>query len=403
MIALFFWILLHSFGTKCGSGSPSQRFVLPVVRNSPHKSQLECELPTRTVNRHVGSKNLIESRWHYLQCALAGAISCSTTHGLMVPLDVIKTTLQTDASMSQVSIVSAFKSILSHHGPKAFFEGFSAVYSGYFLQGAAKFGFYEYFKSKIPIAMQNFNGGTPLKPNSKLPIYIVSSGLAEIIASIALTPMEVTKIDMMTNPLSKGKHVFAAMALIVQQGGLKSLFRGLPLIMLRQVPYTCVKLAGYDLIVEALRRLTGENAIRSTPIPADATHKQRLDIRKQRALKVARKDIYLQLASGVMAGLLAATLSHPADVMLSKMCGATSLTSCIIVQSLRDILMLMRDLGVAGCFQGLKARAIMTAIMTAGQFGIYEQAKQYILDFSYDARLENKHVKHIKSLKFHEN
>jgi solute carrier family 25 phosphate transporter 3 len=101
------------------------------------------------------------------------------------------------------------------------------------------------------------------------------------------------------------------------------------------------------------------------------------------------KDVYVQLFSGVLAGLLAATLSHPADVMLSRVCGGSSvLTSCVIVQSPSDVVMLMRELGWSGCLKGLRTRALMTALITAVQFTLYESAKQVIIDLSYDSRLD---------------
>jgi len=332
-----------------------------------------------------------KSNWHFLQCALAGAISCSTTHGIMVPLDVIKTSLQTDASMAKMSMYAACDSIFKRGGIHAFFKGFSAIYAGYFLQGMAKFGFYEYFKSRFLISLEASNRNLASSPSLKLPMYIVSSGLAEIIASFALTPLEVVKIDMMSNPLSKGKNLFQAMSLIVRAGGVQALYKGLPLIMLRQVPYTCVKLAGYDLIVEALRRRVAvrDEALRSirSNAASPVILREQLHAEQRRKEKV---DLMLQFSSGVMAGVLSAVLSHPADVLLSKVCGGTAmLTECIIVQSPQDILLLMKDLGFAGCFNGVKTRAIMTAIITAAQFGIYERAKRTIMDITYDSRLDH--------------
>jgi solute carrier family 25 (mitochondrial phosphate transporter), member 3 len=331
----------------------------------------------------------VQSRWHYLQCALAGAISCSTTHGLMVPLDVMKTTTQTDVSMARMTIMQAFRRITQESGARGFFKGFSAIYSGYFMQGAAKFGFYEYFKGLLASQLPDAYG------SNKLPFYIMASGLAEIIASFALTPLEVTKIFMITDPAAKGLNLLESLSAIVRIGGVKALYRGLPLIMLRQVPYTCVKLAGYDLIVEALRGqvLRLETASRDSVTPSPTSSSSSKAAKKVAEATVRAKehanDVYLQLTSGVLAGLLAATLSHPADVMLSRLCGSTTaLTECIIVQSPADVVALLRDIGFRGCLKGLRTRALMTAIITAVQFTLYESSKQAIIDLSYDRRLD---------------
>ena len=285
----------------------------------------------------------------------------------MVPMDVIKTRIQTDLTLGPpMTIPATFRAIVNKGGVQALLQGFTAIYAGYFVQGAAKFGFYEVFKHKISAAVDR-TAGIAADARLHLPIYIASSGLAEVIASVALTPMEVTKIDMMTNPLSKGRGMLSAMSAIVHSGGVKALFRGLPLIMLRQVPYTCVKLAGYDIIIESLRRKFAPEEMAGG---AGATHRQ-----------ASRRD--LQLLSGVLAGVLAATISHPADVMLSKICGGTRLlTECVIMQSPGDVMRLFREIGLRGCFKGLKARAIMTAAMTAGQFAIYEETKIKIKSFS---------------------
>jgi hypothetical protein len=48
----------------------------------------------------------------------------------------------------------------------------------------------------------------------------------------------------------------------------------------------------------------------------------------------------------------------------------------------------MRELGWSGCLKGLRTRALMTAIITAVQFTLYESAKQAIIDLSYDSRLD---------------
>ena len=75
--------------------------------------------------------------------ALAGAISCSITHAAVVPLDVIKTALQTDASLKGPR--AALNAVLASSGSKpvcfsALFNGVGATAIGYFMQGATKFG-----------------------------------------------------------------------------------------------------------------------------------------------------------------------------------------------------------------------------------------------------------------------
>ena len=119
-----------------------------------------------------------------------------------------------------------------------------ATFAGYFLQGACKFGFYEHFKHNIAAKVAGLGISTE---NMKLPIWIVSSGAAEVIASVALCPLEATKIFMMVNAEDARKGMLHSMRLIMKNNGLAGLYNGLPLLILRQLPYTCVKLSGYEL------------------------------------------------------------------------------------------------------------------------------------------------------------
>ena len=359
--------------------------VRPIVTPAPLAKSKQCK------GASVAGNKPQYSRLHYWQCALAGALSCSTSHSLMVPLDVVKTRIQTDLAMGHMTLPAAFQSIVAKGGVQALLQGLTAVYSGYFVQGAAKFGFYEVFKHRISAALEE--AGVAVDATLRLPVYVVASGLAEIIASVALTPMEVTKIDMMTNPLSKSKGMLPAMSAIVRSSGVRGLFRGLPLIMLRQVPYTCVKLAGYDIIIEKLRRRfapeeadnwggVGGGQEATAGAGGGGSRGSSSGSEKGAYRPYKRKD--LQLLAGILAGVLAATISHPADVVLSKLCGGTAvLTDCVMVQSPADLAHILRRLGLKGSFKGLKARAIMTAAMTAGQFIIYEDTKQKIQAFDW--------------------
>lgn len=80
----------------------------------------------------------------------------------------------------------------------------------------------------------------------------------------------------------------------------------------------------------------------------------------------------LNLGSGLVAGLAAALVSHPADTWLSKINGQRSDTGEGTLRRLWDI---ARDAGVRGSFSGLPARLVMVGGMTAVQFGIYGDIK----------------------------
>lgn len=75
----------------------------------------------------------------------------------------------------------------------------------------------------------------------------------------------------------------------------------------------------------------------------------------------------ISLGSGVVAGVVAAIISHPADTLLSKINKAGAGGSGSTISRLTNI---AKDLGfVKLCTTGLGARCVMIGTLTAGQFG----------------------------------
>jgi len=97
----------------------------------------------------------VDSAGYFGSIALAGAISCSLTHTAVVPLDVIKTRLQTDSSLSGPrAVIASVWNGASGSGARRllpFFDGLSATGVGYFVQGAVKFGMHPQFTDPLPL------------------------------------------------------------------------------------------------------------------------------------------------------------------------------------------------------------------------------------------------------------
>lgn len=300
----------------------------------------------------------------FLDSGVAGAISCSVTHSAVCPLDVVKTKMQTDVTLAGKSTVAAFSEVVRKSGIRVLLQGLTATASGYFLQGFCKFGFYDLIKSKSLQVIDN----EQVSRKFRFPILIGSSAVAEVIASVALCPLEVTRIYMVMNPrLQSG--MFNAMREIMTLQGIGGFFNGLPLIMVRQIPYTCAKLAGYDIISDHMRKIvTAMNNMNN-----ELSELQKATI---------------QLSSGVIAGILAATISQPADVLLSRMCGASCKHSqCVIVDGPIALFLALRQMGFKECFTGLQPRAVMIGTLTAMQFFLYERTKAIVADFEFDDAL----------------
>ena len=86
-----------------------------------------------------------------------------------------------------------FGILLKEQGVKGFFRGWVLTLLGYSVQGAYKFGFYEFFKKYyFDIA------GPEYATKYKTLIYLVGSASAEVIADIALCPFEAIKVRVQT-------------------------------------------------------------------------------------------------------------------------------------------------------------------------------------------------------------
>ena len=127
---------------------------------------------------------------------------------------------------------------------------------------------------------------------------------------------------------------------------------------MRQVPYTMTKLVAYECLVrvatQAARRI--EHALMPDS-PGDTLRPQAI------------------LLAGLVAGAAAAVVSHPADLLLTRLCGAAvSVAECAIPLGPLEQTAYLRSIGLRGMYSGLAPRLFMTSIMTSAQFSIYKRA-----------------------------
>lgn len=117
---------------------------------------------------------------------------------------------------------------------------------------------------------------------------------------------------------------------------------------MKQVPYTMAKFAVQGSAAEAITNAAGLKAE---------------DLAGATKMAVA-------LSSGVIAGVAAAVISHPADTLLSKVNKAGAGGSGSIMSRLSNI---ASEIGfVKLCTTGLGARCVMIGSLTAGQFAIFD-------------------------------
>ena len=115
----------------------------------------------------------------------------------------------------------------------------------------------------------------------------------------------------------------------------------------KQIPYTIAKFVVQDFAAETIWSAVGNR---------DGAGKG--------------TKLTVSLTSGVIAGVAAAVISHPADTLLSKINKAGAGGDGPMFQRLSNI---AAETGLVKlCTQGLAARCVMIGTLTAGQFGIFD-------------------------------
>jgi solute carrier family 25 phosphate transporter 3 len=99
--------------------------------------------------------------------------------------------------------------------------GFGPTAAGYFLQGALKFGGYEFWKKTCIETL-----GAETASNNRLAIYLGSSAIAEFFADIALCPLEATRIRMVSQPGFATGLASGFFRLLREEGVLRGFYSG---------------------------------------------------------------------------------------------------------------------------------------------------------------------------------
>ncbi|KAI5250215.1 hypothetical protein E4T43_00084 [Aureobasidium subglaciale] len=282
----------------------------------------------------------------YARFALAGALGCSITHGGFTPVDVsnsVKTKIQLDPVTYNHGTIGTFRQVIANEGAGALLTGAGATFAGYFVQGAFKFGGYEFFKKQSI----DYLGLETAKANRGL-VYAFSAASAEFFASVALCPLEATRIRLVSTP-GFANGLVGGFSRILKTEGVGAFYNGFGPILFKQVPYTVTKFLAFEKFSEAILGTMDK----STMTPGMATT--------------------VNLGSGLLAGFAAAIVSQPADTMLSKINKTKGLPGESTASRLVKI---AGELGLRGSFAGLPTRLFMVGGLTAGQFAIYGDIKK---------------------------
>lgn len=210
------------------------------------------------------------------------------THTAVTPLDLVKCRRQVDPKIYS-SNLSAWRSIFAKEGLRGVFFGWAPTFVGYSFQGAGKYGFYEYFK--------NLYGEQLFPSSNRTLVFLGASASAEFLADIALCPFEAIKVRMQTSLPPFANNLRQGWSRIAAKEGAGGLFKGLYPLWGRQIPYTMAKFATYEETVSLIFRSLGKP--------------------KESYNKIQQTGV--SFLGGYIAGIFCAVVSHPADMMVSKL------------------------------------------------------------------------------------
>jgi len=295
-------------------------------------SRLEKTLPQPKIELYSGK--------YFAACGLGGIIACGPTHTAVTPLDLVKCRRQVDSKLYS-SNVGAWRTIFRSEGVRGVFFGWSPTFVGYCFQGGGKYGFYEVFK---------YLYGEKLAPGmNQTAIFLAASASAEFIADVALCPFEAIKVRMQTTLPPFAPTLRAGWSKVVAEEGYAGLYKGLYPLWARQIPYTMVKFATFETTVNKIYAYLG----------------------KPKASYNSLQQTGVSFLGGYIAGIGCAVISHPADVMVSKLNSDRKAGE----SAAKAMSRIYGNIGFAGLWNGLPVRILMIGTLTAFQWLIYDSFK----------------------------
>jgi len=184
--------------------------------------------------------------------------------------------------------------------------------------------------------------GPALKPTACRPPYLPLSPLPDLFYT---RRYEACRIRLVSQPDYAPSLMATAKRMSSEMGFVTAFYSGFVPILFKQVPYTMAKFLVQGLSAEKIVEVVGK--------PTSESGK-----------------VSVSLASGVIAGVVSAIISHPADTLLSKMNKGGAGGKGGMFSRMGNI---AAELGLVNlCTTGLAARCIMIGTLTAGQFGVFD-------------------------------
>jgi len=281
---------------------------------------------------------------------ISGATSCALTHMSVIPLDVVKTRMQTDPEDSK-NILDRAAKIFEKEGLQGLFLGSQATLAAYLWYGMSVYPSYTFFKRLLAHSLSP--DIVTIHTND---IALIAGAMASAIASIGVTPMEACRIRTVAEPfVYKSKGLVGTIKAISTEDanrGWTKLYAGLPSLLTRQVIFGSIKFVAFERTCEVIYH--------SWPVLHDA----------------AWTSLGVSLVAGGIAGVLSSIVSQPADSVLTYVSqnNGSGKSSLGVLEGSR---LMIEQRGFGSLFRGLGSRCVWAGSIIGGQFLLYDVFRTY--------------------------
>lgn len=277
----------------------------------------------------------------YALFAAGGAFGCTLTHLAVVPLDVVKTRLQT-APGRYANLADGVRTIYREEGGAMLLQGAAPTMVGYLWYGLTVYPGYEFFK-RLYVALAGPAGDAAYHT----PLVLAAGASATFFACLGVCPAEAVRIRAVADP-GFAPSGAAALRRIVAEEGPGQLYAGFRPLLVRQVVFGMMKFFVFDSFADAVFAAYPELA------------------------QGAATALGVSLLSGLVAGVASCVVSQPADTVLSTI---NKQEGTSIPQAVAQI---WGERGPGGFFLGLGSRCAWSGAVISGQFLLYDLAKQVL-------------------------
>lgn len=247
--------------------------------------------------------------------AAAGGVGACVSHAGAVPLDVVKTRVQQDpAKFAGGGVLESAKTLVREEGWGVLSRGLANTMLGFLLHGAFKYGGFEFLKQAF-LESDNAEIAT-FGHDHRLLTLLVAAALAETVATVALLPLEQTRIKMVSDE-SYADNVLEAIQRLFREDGVDGFVNSLPPIYAKMIPFSMCQLATYDVAVGASRETAAALAVALSAVAADGDTSVAVAEMASLVSEALSSPFVAQVPASFLAATTASLASQPGDTLMS--------------------------------------------------------------------------------------